>query len=175
MAMPPTLPTPEGLDRRKYNRGNPKNLIKKPRGMSDKMKRFCDEYLIDMNATRAALRAGYSKKTAHATGVENLKKPIIQNYIMQQRIKVEKRVHLDQDFVLKGLMKNYNLAIEAGQFGPANRALELLGKYQNMFNDKIQHEHSGPDGSPIQTVNKSLIDMHIDEQTLRLLAINTQK
>lgn len=46
-----------------------------------KQKRFCEEYLIDLNATQAAIRAGYSKKTAYAIGWENLKKPYIRKYI----------------------------------------------------------------------------------------------
>ena len=43
--------------------------------MTEKQKLFCEEYLIDLNATQAALRAGYSEKTAYSIGNENLKKP----------------------------------------------------------------------------------------------------
>ena len=43
--------------------------------VTPKQKRFCDEYLIDTNATQAAIRAGYSEKTAYAIGNENLNKP----------------------------------------------------------------------------------------------------
>ena len=49
--------------------------------MTAKQQRFCDEYLIDLNATQAAIRAGYSKKTARAIGNENLMKPDIKKYI----------------------------------------------------------------------------------------------
>ena len=45
--------------------------------MTEKQKRFCDEYLTDLNATQAAVRAGYSKKTAYSIGEENLRKPEI--------------------------------------------------------------------------------------------------
>ena len=48
--------------------------------MTEKQKLFCEEYLIDLNATQAALRAGYSEKTAYSIGNENLKKPEIQEY-----------------------------------------------------------------------------------------------
>ena len=51
--------------------------------MTEKQKLFCEEYLIDLNATQAALRAGYSKKTAYSIGNENLKKPEIQEYIQK--------------------------------------------------------------------------------------------
>lgn len=49
--------------------------------LTPKMEKFCLEYIIDFNATRAALAAGYSKKSAHSTGSENLKKPEIQKRI----------------------------------------------------------------------------------------------
>ena len=49
--------------------------------MTKKQKRFVDEYLIDLNATQAAVRAGYSPNTAYSIGAENLKKPEIQNAI----------------------------------------------------------------------------------------------
>ena len=45
--------------------------------LTEKQKRFCDEYLIDLNATQAAIRAGYSPDTAYSIGQENLKKPEI--------------------------------------------------------------------------------------------------
>ena len=45
--------------------------------LTEKQKRFCDEYLIDLNATQAAIRAGYSEKTARQTATENLSKPYI--------------------------------------------------------------------------------------------------
>lgn len=51
--------------------------------MTNKQKRFCEEYIVDMNATEAAKRAGYSEKTAYSIGNENLNKPEIQNYIQE--------------------------------------------------------------------------------------------
>jgi len=49
--------------------------------LTDKQKRFCEEYVIDWNATRAAKVAGYSENTAQVIGSENLSKPIIKQYI----------------------------------------------------------------------------------------------
>jgi phage terminase small subunit len=49
--------------------------------LTDKQKRFCEEYLIDLNATQAAIRAGYSAKTAKSIGQENLTKPDILQYV----------------------------------------------------------------------------------------------
>ena len=50
-------------------------------GLTRKQKKFCHEYLVDLNATEAAIRAGYSKKTARVIGCENLTKPHIAEYI----------------------------------------------------------------------------------------------
>ena len=52
--------------------------------LTAKQQTFCDEYLIDLNATQAAIRAGYSKKTAKSIGQENLTKPDIAEYIEQR-------------------------------------------------------------------------------------------
>jgi phage terminase small subunit len=71
--------------------------------MTAKQQRFCDEYLIDMNATQAAIRAGYSKKTARVIGQENLLKPAIRDYIEKRMAEKEKALIADQDEVMKYL------------------------------------------------------------------------
>lgn len=71
--------------------------------LNDKQKQFCEEYLIDLNATKAAIRAGYSKKTAQQIGSENLLKLVIQNYITELKEKRNKRVQVSQDEVLNHL------------------------------------------------------------------------
>jgi phage terminase small subunit len=53
--------------------------------LTPKQERFVREYLIDLNATQAAVRAGYSRKTAHSIGHENLRKPDIQRAIAQSQ------------------------------------------------------------------------------------------
>ena len=69
--------------------------------MTAKQQRFCDEYLIDLNATQAAIRAGYSKKTAGVIGNENLKKPYIQEYIQKRMDEKEDELIAKQDEVMK--------------------------------------------------------------------------
>lgn len=71
--------------------------------LTEKQKRFCDEYLIDLNATQAAIRAGYSKKTAYRTGADNLIKPQIQEYLGSKMKDREKRTEITQDKVIKEL------------------------------------------------------------------------
>lgn len=72
-------------------------------GMTAKQQRFCDEYLVDMNATQAAVRAGYSKKTARVIGQENLTKPAIRAYIEKRMQEKEAALIADQDEVMKYL------------------------------------------------------------------------
>lgn len=71
--------------------------------LTAKQQRFCDEYLIDLNATQAAIRAGYSKKTARAIGNENLTKPDIKEYIEERMAEKEKELIADQNEVMKYL------------------------------------------------------------------------
>lgn len=71
--------------------------------LTAKQQRFCDEYLIDLNATQAAIRAGYSKKTARVIGQENLTKPAIRDYIEKRMAEKEKALIADQDEVMKYL------------------------------------------------------------------------
>lgn len=71
--------------------------------LTAKQQRFCDEYLIDMNATQAAIRAGYKEKTARAIGCENLTKPNIREYIDQRMKEKEAALVADQDEVMRYL------------------------------------------------------------------------
>ena len=71
--------------------------------LTAKQKRFADEYLIDLNATQAAVRAGYSPKTARSAGAENLTKPYIQEYIAEMMVAKDKELIASQDEVLEYL------------------------------------------------------------------------
>jgi phage terminase small subunit len=69
--------------------------------MTPKQQRFCDEYLIDLNATQAAIRAGYSEKNARNIASENLAKPNINAYITDRMAEKESELIADQDEVLR--------------------------------------------------------------------------
>ena len=78
-------------------------MIVAERKLTAKQQRFCDEYLIDLNATQAAIRAGYSKKTAYSIGQENLKKPEISAYIEKRMAEKEDALIAKQDEVMQYL------------------------------------------------------------------------
>ena len=71
--------------------------------LTDKQEMFCREYLIDLNATQAAIRAGYSVKTANRIAAQNLSKLDIQNRIAELKAKRNEDVGIDADYVLRRL------------------------------------------------------------------------
>lgn len=73
--------------------------------MTKKQKRFCEEYLIDLNATQAAIRAGYSPDTAKAIGCENLTKPDIRAHIDRAMAERSRRTGVNADRVVQELAK----------------------------------------------------------------------
>lgn len=73
--------------------------------MTDKQERFCEEYMIDLNATQAAVRAGYSPKTANEQGSQLLAKLSIQNRIAQLQAEQSRRTGVSADRVVRELAK----------------------------------------------------------------------
>ncbi len=113
--------------------------------MTDKQAVFVEEYLVDLNATQAAIRAGYSKASATAIGVENLAKPIIQQAIGLAMAARSERVRITVDEVLTDieLIKQDAMKQANGQMinhTSALRACELQGRHLQMFIDKVEVE-----------------------------------
>lgn len=119
--------------------------------LTPKQQRFVEEYLIDLNATQAAIRAGYSEKTAYSVGHENLKKPEIQKAIEEAKSQVSKRTELTVDMVVQGLLKEAQDYAEGSTQSARVSAWAHLGKHLGMFKDKIEHS-----GDPNNPVNMSL-------------------
>ena len=78
-------------------------MIVAEKKLTAKQQRFCDEYLVDLNATQAAIRSGYSKKTAYSIGQENLNKPEIKEYIEKRMAEKEEALIAKQDEVMRYL------------------------------------------------------------------------
>ena len=95
--------------------------------LNPKQLTFAREYIIDHNATQAAIRAGYSAKTAKQMGSENLSKPDIQVEIakLESRACVEK-LNLTAEFVLEGIIGTTHEAREQGEFAACLKGYELL-------------------------------------------------
>jgi phage terminase small subunit len=125
--------------------------------LTAKQEMFIQEYMVDLNATQAAIRAGYSEKTAKSIGQENLTKPAIRARIEELQQKRAEKVNLDAEWVLRNLqtvvqrslqeepvMKfdyEQKKIVETGEYTydsqGVNRALELIGKHLGMFKDKL--------------------------------------
>ena len=129
--------------------------------MTAKQKRFCDEYLIDLNATQAAIRAGYSERTAQAIGAENLTKPLLKGYIAERMAEKESELIADQDevlryltSVLRGKSRSSVVVVEnIGDYCSEAReiekapdekerlkAAELLGKRYGLYTDRMEQD-----------------------------------
>ena len=127
--------------------------------LNDKQKLFYKEYLVDSNATQAAIRAGYSKKTAYSQGQRLLKHVEGQKYMTKLMEEKESKLIADQDEVLKyltsvlrGESRSSVVVIEGtGALGSEARemqkapdekerlkAAELLGKRYSLFKDSVK-------------------------------------
>ncbi|MGL5403959.1 MAG: terminase small subunit [Acinetobacter sp.] len=120
--------------------------------LTPKQQRFVEEYLIDLNATQAAIRAGYSEKTAYSVGHENLKKPEIQKAIQEAQEILSNKTQLTVDMVVNGLLKEAQDYAEGSTQSARVSAWAHLGKHLGMFKDKV--EMTGANGGPIKTDNE---------------------
>lgn len=100
--------------------------------LTEKQKRFCEEYLIDLNATQAAIRAGYSSKNASRIAVELLNKTQVSDFLEKTRKEQSERTGITADAVLKELEKIAFIDVELSSKDKM-KALELLGKHLGMF------------------------------------------
>ena len=106
--------------------------------LTRKRRRFCEEYVVDLNATAAAKRAGYSERTAEVQGCRLLKNVQVASYVAKLQADAAKRNEVSVDKVIGMLAASYTDAKAANQHGPAVRAAELLGR---MVKDGLQiHE-----------------------------------
>lgn len=133
--------------------------------LTDKQQRFVAEYLIDLNATQAAIRAGYSEKTARQIGEQNLSKLDIASAIQAAIKKRAERTQVDADYVLRTIVDTIERCKQAepvrdregeatGEYkfdaGAVLKGAELLGKHLKLFTDKT--ELTGANGAPL-TIN----------------------
>lgn len=131
--------------------------------LTNKQEAFCQEYLIDLNATQAAIRAGYSVKTAREQASQNLSKLNISERVSELQKERAERVQIDADWVLNQAVKLHNRCMQsekvvdkAGdpvldddgnpvykfEHAGASKSLELIGKHVNVqaFSEKVVSE-----------------------------------
>lgn len=137
------------------------------RSLTTKQRLFVEAYLVNPNATEAAIKAGYSEKTAYSQGQRLLKNVEIAESL-QARVE---EAAMSANEVLKELTdigradwrefveirydKDGKVIDATLRLGDKIKSLELIGKYHKLFTDKT--EVTGKDGGPIETVSTLLI------------------
>jgi phage terminase small subunit len=96
--------------------------------LTPKQQRFVEEYLIDLNATQAAIRAGYSPRTAYAIGSENLAKPEIKAALQAGQAAVTTKAKITRDYLIEQANDIMLKAKANGAWAAARSANELLAK-----------------------------------------------
>ncbi|MFV0519787.1 MAG: terminase small subunit [Lachnospirales bacterium] len=133
--------------------------------ITKKQKRFAEEYLVDCNATQAAIRSGYSSKTAYSSGSRILKNPVVQEYVKKQldklsdeRVADAKEVMAYLSDCLRGITQSEIVVIESEGDGVTTsrkilkcpdekerlKAAELLGKRYGLFKENIEFKGNIP-------------------------------
>jgi phage terminase small subunit len=133
--------------------------------LTPKQRKFVEEYLIDLNGTQAAMRAGYSKRTANEQAARMLAKASVREAVAAAQLERSERTQITADYVLSNLAEIVERTMQRAPVmegrgedraqakddegrhvwdfnaSGANKALELLGKHLALFTDK--HQHSG--------------------------------
>ena len=108
--------------------------------MNDKQLRFAQEYTVDLNATQAAIRAGYSTKTAYSQGQRLLKKDEIQDAIREANRKRSEATGITAEWVLTGIAEIATR--EDARDADRLKAFELLGKHLGIWEQRQTQEDS---------------------------------
>ena len=141
--------------------------------MTPKQKLFVKEYLVDLNATRAAISAGYSEKTACEQGSRLLRNVQIQAEVNKRAAKITEKLDISTEYILgmiKQTIERCSQGVEVvdregnptGEWKEDSFAVlkgcELLGRYRKLFTDKV--EHSG------QIENVTFDATHVSDEQL---------
>lgn len=125
--------------------------------LNDKQMKFVEALLIDPNVTRAALKAGYAKVSAHSQGHDLLKHPEVSRALEEGRRARAERVRVEADWVLDRLLDVVEKCMQdvpvlghdgepTGEYkfdsAGANRALDMLMKHMGMYAKDNRQRHS---------------------------------
>ena len=133
--------------------------------LTAKQQRFCDEYLIDLNATQAAIRSGYSEKTAMEQGYQLLQKTSVQKYISDRKKVRAERTEITQDMVLKEVASiAFSNAADYANVIEKQAMIEVEGNMLPMLDEN---------GNPVmyRTVEPTLTERLTEEQKKALAVI----
>lgn len=121
--------------------------------MNLKQQRFLDEYLVDFNATQAAIRAGYNPNSANEQAARMLAKDSFKAYVAEKTQSIAKKLGITAEYILGGLKQTAELtAPKRHEANPAAaiKSYELLGKHLRLFEDDDKSKNS-------QTINIQIV------------------
>ena len=130
--------------------------------LTPKQQRFVEEYLIDLNATQAYIRAGYAVKSedvAAATASKLLRNAKVQEAIQEAQEKLSNKAQVTVEMVVQGLLNEAKDLSEGSTQSARVSAWAHLGKHLGMFTEKVQH--SGRDGGPVQVATKATLTIKV--------------
>lgn len=160
--------------------------------LNEKQEAFCREYIIDLNATQAAIRAGYSAKTAQEQSSRLLSNAMVSDRVAELKAERAQRTQIDADWVLTAAKRVYDRCMQdepvldrkgepvmcttangsvaaAYTFDAAgaNKALDTIGKHVNVNAFKTSIDHSSSDGSmtPITKIERVIIRAATDKNS----------
>lgn len=107
--------------------------------LTPKQAMFVREYLVDLNATQAAIRSGYAAKSASVEGTRLLANAKVASEVQKGMDNRADKVELDADNVLKSILDIRRDALADKKYSDALKANELLGKHLKLFTDKVEH------------------------------------
>ena len=118
--------------------------------LTPKQQRFVEEYILDLNCKQAAIRAGYSERTAEQQGSRLLSNVKVAKTINDALVSRSKRTEITADYVLTTIRETVEALLNDREKNAANifKGSELLGKHIKLFTDK--QEITGADSGPVQ-------------------------
>lgn len=138
--------------------------------LSHKMQMFVDEYIVDLNASKACVRAGYATNNPNRLGTDLLRHPLVIKAIDEKLAKRRERMEIKADYLINKLI-NIIEATEEDNPQAALRAIELAGKSIALW--KERQEISGPDGGAIEMEQRLKEDVADFTSKLSRLAQST--
>jgi phage terminase small subunit len=141
--------------------------------LTDKQRRFCEEYVIDLNGTQAAIRAGYSEKTANEQASRLLANVNASDYVKELQARLSDKLQISSEWVLKRfkeisdramtaepvMIKVDGFMVESGEYqfdsAGANKATEMIGKHLGFFETHNKQKSTDLTGLGL-TINKTV-------------------
>jgi phage terminase small subunit len=124
--------------------------------------RWVDEFLVDSNATAAAVRAGYSERSARSIAHENMTKPALQAVLAERRGEVASRLQITREGVIQGLLDAVHLAREQANPAGMVAGLREIGKMLGYYAPEVRRVELSGDSRGVTSQLERLSDAELE-------------